>query len=240
MADQNQGDQQGDPLLFNKIAGAILAAMLLVFGLPQLASAVMGGGHHGPSDELHLAYCCVELETASHGGGEEEPAFDLGAALAAANPAGGQRRSAICASCHTFEKGGADSTGPHLWGIVGRDVGGVAGFNYTAALQSAGGVWTYERLDAYLKNSQEYLPGTAMVQRFPRDGQRVDILAYLGSLADNPVAYPAPAIVAAPEEHTMIEDGAEAVANPAEGAVIEVGDVVDGAVEAVENAVDGE
>lgn len=230
MADQNQGD----PLLFNKIAAAGLTAVLLIVGLPQLAKAVLGGGHHAKSDELHLAYCCVELETASHGGGEEEPAFDLGAALAAANPAGGQRRSAICASCHTFEKGGADGTGPHLWGVVGREVASVSGFNYTSALQGAGGVWTYERLDAYLKNSQDYIPGTSMVQRFPRDEQRVDILAYLGGLADDPVAFPEPA--AAPEAEGVLEEAAAVV----EGAVEGAGDIIDDAVEAVEDAVDGE
>lgn len=230
MADQNQGD----PLLFNKIAAAGLTALLLIVGLPQLAKAVLGGGHHGKSDELHLAYCCVDLETASPGGGEEEPAFDLGAALAAANPASGERRSAICASCHTFEKGGADGTGPNLWDVVGREVASVSGFNYTSALQGAGGVWTYERLDAYLKNSQDYIPGTSMVQRFPRDEQRVDILAYLGSLADDPVAFPEPA--AAPAAEGVLEEAAAVVEDAVEGA----GDVIEDAVEAVEDAVDGE
>ncbi len=237
MADQNQGDQQGDPLLFNKIAAAGLTVLLLVFGLPQLAKAIIGGGHHKKGEELHLAYCCVDLEIASHGaGGDEEPAFDLATALASANPASGERRSAICASCHTFEKGGADGTGPHLWDIVGREVGGVAGYGYTAALQSAGGVWTYERLDAYIKNSQEYLPGTAMVQRFPRDAQRVDILAYLGTLSDNPVPFPEPAVVAAPEEEGLLEEAAEAV----EGAVEDAGNPVEEAVETVEDAIDGQ
>ena len=232
MADQNQGD----PLLFNKIAAAALTAVLLIVGLPQLANAVLGGGHHGKSDELHLAYCCVELETASHGGGEEEAPFDLGAALAAANPAGGQRRSAICASCHTFEKGGADGTGPHLWGIVGREVASVSGFNYTSAVQSAGGVWTYERLNEYLKNSQEYIPGTSMVQRFPRDEQRVDILAYLSTLSDDPVPFPEPAAVEAPEAETVLEEAAAGVEDAVEGA----GEMIEDAAEAVGDVVDGE
>ncbi|MBL4619862.1 MAG: hypothetical protein JKX88_07180 [Marinicaulis sp.] len=44
-----------DPLFTNKIAGAILAALLLIFGLPQLTKALTGGGHHGGDGELHLA-----------------------------------------------------------------------------------------------------------------------------------------------------------------------------------------
>lgn len=236
MADQKPGDNQDDPLFFNKIAAAILAALLLVFGLPQLANALFGGGHHGGDEELHLAYCCVELEAASHGGGDEEPAFDLGAALAAADPAAGQRRSAICASCHSFEKGGPDGTGPNLWDIVGRDVAGVSGFGYTGALQAAGGQWTYERLDAYLENSQGYIPGTAMVQRFPQDDRRVAILAYLSTLSDDPVPFPAPAVVEAEETSSDLEEAAEAVAD----AVEDAGEAAEDAAEAVVDAVDGE
>lgn len=183
-----------DPLLGNKIAAAGLTALLLVFGLPQLTAAVFGGGHHGGhGEELHLAYCCVELETATASGGEEAAPYDLGALLASASVSGGERRAALCQSCHTFEQGGANGTGPNLWNIVNRPVANVGGFNYSSALQEAGGEWTYERLDAYLRNSQEYIPGTAMVQRFPRDNQRADLLAYLGSLSANPVPYPEPA-----------------------------------------------
>ena len=236
MADQKPGDQKGDPLLANKIIGAALAALLLVFGLPQLANALFGGGHHGGDDELHLAYCCVELESASHGGGNDKPAFDLGAALAAADPAAGQRRSAICASCHSFEKGGPTGTGPNLWDIVGRDVAGVSGFGYTGALEGAGGQWTYERLDAYLKDSQGYIPGTAMVQRFPQDDRRVQILAYLSTLSDNPVPFPAPAAVEAEEASSDLEEAAEAVVD----AVQDAGEAVEDAAEAVVDAVDGE
>jgi len=183
-----------DPLLGNKIAAAGLTALLLVFGLPQLTAAVFGGGHHGGhGEELHLAYCCVELETADASGAEEEAPYDLGALMASASVSGGERRAALCQSCHTFEQGGANGTGPNLWNIVNRPIASVSGFNYTSALQEVGGEWTYERLDAYLRNSQEYVPGTAMVQRFPRDNQRADLLAYLGSLSADPVPYPEPA-----------------------------------------------
>lgn len=184
-----------DPLFGNKLAAAVLTALLLIFGLPQLTKALTGGGHHGGhGEELHLAYGGdIELAVAS-GPAEETPILDLGALLAEASASAGQRRAAICASCHTFEQGGANGTGPNLWNTVGRQVAGVSGFNYTSALSEAGGVWTYERLDAYLKNSQEYIPGTSMVQRFPRDAQRADLLAYLGSLSANPVPFPEPAV----------------------------------------------
>lgn len=201
-----------DPLFTNKLAAAGLAALLLIFGLPQLTAALLGGGEHhggGHAEELHLAYCCVELETATAAGGEEEAPYDLGALLANASASGGERRAALCQSCHTFEQGGANGTGPNLWNVVGRPVASEGGFNYSSALQAIGGEWTYDRLDAYLRNSQEYVPGTAMVQRFPRDAQRADILAYLGSLSANPEPFPAPMAVETTEasaEEAAVEE----------------------------------
>lgn len=195
-----------DPLFGNKVAAAILTALLLIFGLPQLTKALIGGGHHGGhGDELHLAYGGdIDLGISS-AAAEAAPELDLGTLLASASASAGERRAAICKSCHTFEQGGANGTGPNLWNTVGRQIASVAGFNYTNALAEAGGTWTYERLDAYLKNSQEYIPGTSMVQRFPRDAQRADLLAYLGSLSPNPVPFPEPA--AAPEATEDLSEG---------------------------------
>ncbi|WDI32836.1 c-type cytochrome [Hyphococcus flavus] len=208
-----------DPLFFNKVAFSVLAALLLIFGLPQLTAAIFGGGHHGGGDELHLAYGGeVNLDTG--GPVEEAPEVDLGTLLANADASAGERRSAICKSCHTFEQGGANGTGPNLWNIVGGQVAQTAGFNYTSALRDFGGSWTYERLDAYLKNSQEYIPGTAMVQRFPRDTQRADLLAYLATLTNgDPVAFPEPAPAPEPEETADAESDSDVELDTAEQAL---------------------
>ena len=227
-------ENNNDPLLGNKIAGAILAAALLVFGLPQLTAAIFGGGHHGGghAEELHLAYGGdIELET-SGGSQEPEVVFDLGTAMAGASAAAGERRAALCKSCHTFEQGGASGTGPHLWDIVGRPVAGVSGFNYSGALQEYAGVWSYERLDCYLKNSQECVPGTAMVQRFPRDSQRAELLVYLGSLSDTPVAPPAPIEAAVEETGDTVEEAVEDIGDALEEAAENTADAVDDGVEA--------
>lgn len=208
MSDKKPNDQQNDPLLANKIAAAGLTALLLIFGLPQIANALFGGGHHGgDKEELHLAYCCVELETTAASEGEK--VYDLGGMMAEASMDAGKRGSALCASCHTFEKGGAQGTGPNLWNILGRDIASVSGFNYSSALESLEGEWTYEKLDQYIANSQEYVPGGSMVQRIGRDSKRAELLVYLGSLSDDPMPYPAPLVEAAIEG--AVEDGAEAV-----------------------------
>lgn len=189
-----------DPLFGNKVAAAILTALLLFFGLPQLAKAILGGGHHGGhGKELHLAYP-IEFQTSPAGGEAVKEVVDLGTLLAAAKPEVGARKAALCKSCHSFEEGGPNAAGPTLWNVVNREVASVAGFGYTAAVKEFGGVWTYERLDEYLKNSSAYIPGTAMNQRLSKDAQRADILAYLSTLSANPVPFPAPAAPSEAEE----------------------------------------
>ncbi|HXI86876.1 MAG TPA: c-type cytochrome, partial [Parvularculaceae bacterium] len=175
------------------ILGAGLAALLLFFGLPQLAKALFGGEeHHRPGEKLTLAYPIdYQAEAGAAPAAKAEP--DLGALLASANPEAGERRVALCKSCHNFDKGGPNQTGPNLWGVVGRPVGSHPGFAYTGALKAFGGDWTYERLDKFLADSQTLVPGTAMTQHWPKADQRADILAYLSTLSDNPVPFPKPA-----------------------------------------------
>ncbi len=206
-----------DPMFFNKIAAAMLVALLLFFGLPQLAKALRGG-HHGAGHEAADAHPFPQYPVAyaSEGaaGGEGATPVDFATLLASADPKAGERRSAICKSCHTLEKGGANGTGPNLWGIVGRKVASFEGFNYTGALKAAGGEWSFERLSAYLENSQSYIPGTAMVQRFPKAEQRAEIIAYLNTLSDSPQPLPEPAAPPAEASEGDAEPAVEGEASP--------------------------
>lgn len=199
-----------DPLFFNKIAGAGLSALLIFFGLPQIAMALRGGHEGGRHAEGHPFPQYPVAFAVESAGAEEGPKADFATLLAAADPAGGERKAALCKSCHTFEKGGANGAGPNLWGVVGRPVASHAGFKYSAALTAAGGNWDFERLQAFLENSQTFIPGTAMVQKFPNPEHRAQIVAYLNTLSDAPLPLPAPAAPAA-------EAPAEETAAPSEG-----------------------
>tara|TARA_R110002072_G_scaffold20221_1_gene73861 strand:- start:6603 stop:7229 length:627 start_codon:yes stop_codon:yes gene_type:complete len=125
---------------------------------------------------------------------------DYGLLLASADIGAGERVARRCQSCHTFENGGADGTGPHLWNVVGRAVASVAGFNYSGALTESGGDWGYEELDGFLERPSAYAPGTAMTFAGLRDeGQRMDLIAYLRSLSESPMALPDPLPAVEPE-----------------------------------------
>jgi cytochrome c len=194
-----------DPLFGNKLAGALLAAALIFFGLPQIANAVLGGGaHHGKHHEVKFAYA-PEFKVDGGGAGPVEE-VDFATLLGAANPDAGKRRVALCTSCHTFEKGGANLQGPNLWGIVGAPVANHAGFAYTAAMKAHGGEWTLDRLYDYLQAPQKVVPGTSMsFAGIAKPAQRAEVVAYLRTLSDAPVPLPAPkeaAPAAAPENAT--------------------------------------
>ena len=85
-----------------------------------------------------------------------------------------------CGGCHSVD---ANRIGPLHRGVVGRKVGSVKDFNYSPALKSLGGVWTPERLDAWLTNPQAVAPGTVMFFMVDDAGQRAAIIAYLKSVS---------------------------------------------------------
>lgn len=208
---------------FNKFLGAALATFLIIMGLNEVSGAVFGGGgHHGEheyasqnewaADKFH-GYR-IDIAESAAGGGEVEAVFDLGLALANADPTAGEIvLNRQCATCHTWNEGGANGTGPNLYGVVGRDIASAAGFNYSGALSGIEGNWTYEDMDAWLTNPGAYARGTSMAYaglRSPRrDADRANLIAYLATVSPSAPAFPAPLEIA--EEET--EAGEEAGEN---------------------------
>jgi len=137
------------------------------------------------------------------------PQVDLATALASADVAKGRQKAQVCASCHTFDQGGQDRTGPGLWGVVGRDIAGHPGFAYSGALSAQSGSWTYERLDHYLANPAKAVPGNKMAfAGLRRVEDRANVIAYLSTLSASPVPFPKPQKQAAtPEGETAAQGG---------------------------------
>lgn len=111
----------------------------------------------------------------------EAPAAEAAAVAVAGDPAAGEKVFGKCKACHKID--GKNITGPHLDGVVGRAVGSVAEFKYSDAMKAFGGEWTPERLDAYLTQPKEYIPGNKMSfagLRKPED--RANVIAYLTGL----------------------------------------------------------
>ena len=93
--------------------------------------------------------------------------------------AAGKSVFAQCRTCHVTDPG-MNRVGPSLAGIVGREAGSVAGFNYTEANAESGITWTEEKLFQYFENPQRIIPKTKMIFAGIPDAQkRADLIAYL-------------------------------------------------------------
>ncbi|MGL5114758.1 MAG: c-type cytochrome [Beijerinckiaceae bacterium] len=114
--------------------------------------------------------------------------------LASADKAKGENTFKQCSACHTPDKGGANKVGPNLWGVVERAKGAVAGFGYSAALKTVAGKgekWSFDALDKFLESPKGYLAGTSMSYGgIPNPKTRADLIAYLNTISDAPVAVP--------------------------------------------------
>jgi cytochrome c len=142
---------------------------------------------------------------------EEKPGGEAGAEilplLASADPKQGEADAALCKVCHSFDKGGPAIIGPDLYGVVGRKIASVEGFNYSPALKAHGGEWTYQNLDVWLTNPQAFAPGTTMAfPGVPDIKKRANIIAFLRTKADTPAPLPEAGAPAAEETPAAAEE----------------------------------
>jgi cytochrome c len=176
---------------FNKIAGAVISALLLAFGSSTVLE-ILAKGHasHKPGYELPFK---APTGSASTGATEKPFSFsEVAPLLKSASAEGGEVVFKRCTACHTPEKGGPARVGPNLWGVVGRDRAASASFpRYSAAIKSKAGKWDFESLANYLHDPRGYIPGNQMAFAGVRDTQELaDLLAYLRTLSDSPVPLP--------------------------------------------------
>ena len=177
-----------DSFEFNKIAGAVLGALLFGMATGVVSDAIFARAKPAkPGFDLPAA----EVATAETGK-EAAPAEPLPELLAKADPKKGEADVKACQSCHNFEKGAGAKVGPPLYGVVDRPKGSVAGFDYSSGMKEKGGKWTFEDLNTFITNPKGFVSGTKM-SAFggEKDAhKRADILAYLRSLSENPEPLP--------------------------------------------------
>jgi cytochrome c len=66
-----------------------------------------------------------------------------------------------CRTCHVMREGD-NRLGPNLFKTIGRKAGSLPNYNYSGAMKEADFVWDKEKLDRFIANPDEVVPGNKM------------------------------------------------------------------------------
>ncbi|MBO6553394.1 MAG: cytochrome c family protein [Roseitalea sp.] len=191
-------------------AGAFLGTVFVVMTVGLASDAIFS--HQAPEQE---GFAIIVEESEGTAVAVEEVDVPISVLLASADASNGEGVFRKCQSCHNIESGAGHKTGPNLWNIVGKEVALYDEFRYSQAMQDyaeGGTVWDFDSLNNFLAAPKDYIDGTSMsFAGLPRDGERADLIAWLATQNDSPVALPEPE--AAPAEEAAAEgDAAETTA----------------------------
>lgn len=164
-----------DTMTLTKASAGFLGAFLVFLLGKWVAEELYHVDGHGEASYV------IEVEEA--GGDDAAEEVNFAELYAAADVAKGAKVFKKCTACHKVEDG-ANSTGPHLYGVVDRGIASVSGFGYSGTLSGmAGQTWTPEELDAFLTKPSAYAKGTSMsFAGLKKQSDRVNLIAYLDSL----------------------------------------------------------
>ncbi len=197
-----------DSFEFTKIAGAVLSALLLIFGTKTFIEARQEHAPEKPGYTLPAATVVAAKpaagDTKAAAGAAAAPAAAgasakaagggaaaVIAALAKANVDNGKSIFSKCKACHNIEKDKPKAVGPNLWGVVNRPKASFEGFEYSPGMKEKGGNWSIEDLAAFISNPKGFVTGTKMVfNGLPNPADAADVIAYLAKQSDTPAALP--------------------------------------------------
>ena len=85
-----------------------------------------------------------------------------------------------CSACHTLAEDALHLAGPNLWEVIGRTAGTREEFSYSETLREAEFAWTPDRVDEWLANPDDYLPGNTMLIPEPvPDRDRLPMISFM-------------------------------------------------------------
>lgn len=172
---------------FNSFFASILIGLLCMQVFDLLSSAII--------KPVYLAQNILGIDggaAVNTAASDEKPLEPITPLLANANIANGGKIAKKCIQCHGFDKGGMHKTGPNLWAIVMNVVAHAKDFAYSKAMQTHGGKWDFESLNAFLHKPRKFMNGTKMsFVGLSSAQERADLIAYLRMQADSPVPIPA-------------------------------------------------
>ncbi len=140
------------------------------------------------------AMCRRPADARAQRTGRVRPLVALGGIMCALlSPSYGQEGNAAsgqqvfnnaCRTCHTTKEGD-NRFGPHLYKIIGRKAGSLPDYGYSSALKGADFVWDEEKLERFIANPDELVPGNSMkpYSGLASTDDRAKIVSFLRSIA---------------------------------------------------------
>jgi cytochrome c len=206
-----------DSFEWNKIAGGVLAAFLLMMVFGTVGETLFE--HETQAKPSYVPDGCVDDRTCgeSKKGGtvvieKVEPLANLLIAAAATPEKGADTFKQQCSTCHNTTKGGPNGSGPNLWGVLGGSHAHASGFPYSSGMAALKGKsWTWEALNDWVANPKTVMPATKMAfAGISNPAKRAQLLVYLNAQSDKPLALPAAvkveAVVAPPGDNAKTAD----------------------------------
>ncbi len=165
-----------DTMEITKFVGAICGSLLVFLLLGFVAEEI----YHTESEDV--AYAIEVEEPAAEVDPDAAPVeeVDMATLMAEADAGAGEGVFKRCAACHKLD--GSNAVGPHLDGVVDRDIAAVDGFSYSDTLAGLDGTWDVNELSAFLADPKGYAPGTKMsFAGLSKPEDRADVIAYIES-----------------------------------------------------------
>jgi cytochrome c len=176
---------------FNKIAGAVLGALLFAVGLNLLSEGIFS-----PTKPAKPGFAVAVADTSAPAAGSAKEAAPAPIAerMKATTADAGAKVFGQCKACHNAADGGPNQVGPNLYNVVGGPAAHMQNFTYSEGMTAhakTGAKWTYDDLDKFLTNPKAYVPGTKMgFAGLAKPEDRAAVIMYLRDQSKDPMPMP--------------------------------------------------
>ena len=169
----------------NKLVAAILATVLIVFGIGKISDIIF------KVNETGIVAYKVEEPARSSSEAKAESSVEISSLLSLGDVTHGAKVFKKCAACHSINKDGKNKIGPKLYNVVGRATGATSDYKYSKALISYNKTWTFEELNSFLIKPAKWIKGNKMgFAGLKNDKDRASVILYLNQNSDNPQPLP--------------------------------------------------
>ena len=176
-----------DGFELNKIIAAILATVVVVFGINKVTDIIFT-----PDKPQQSAYKVEKIEpTLASSSNTGQAAVGINELLAMGTVEHGEKVFKRCSACHMIAAGGKNMIGPNLWSILGKPTGVASGYKYSKALAAYGKEWSFEEMNGFLIKPSAHIKGTKMAfAGLKKEKDRASVILYMNSKSDKPLPTP--------------------------------------------------